>query len=160
MAIGYHAELPLQIAHRVAQVEVEVTVEVLNFIAERGELALERDALLTRGLEIVDRPRSPEWRIAAQPVGKLGDRESISVRIVESLEHDEVVGDEKGWPSGAARKKQDGVAGFGQCSAVGAAYAAQAPLRKRATALAVVEALRHPTSNPQGRRGCQPDLRR
>jgi hypothetical protein len=160
MAIGYHAKLPLQISHGVAQVEVEVTVEVLNFIAERGELALERDALLTRGLEIVDWPRSPEWRIAAQPAGKLGDRESISVRIVESLERDEVVGDEKCRPSGAAGKKQDRVAVFGQCSAVGAAYATRAPLGIRAGLSRSSKPCGTATSKPQRRRGCQSDLRR
>src|SRR5271156_405349 len=143
ITVGDHAEPLLKLAHRVAQIEIEVTVDVLDLVAERGEPALERDALLARRLKIVGRPSRLDWRIAVQPVGEHRDRKSIGVRIVEPLEHHEIVGDEKGRPGGAAGKKQDGVAGARPRAAVSAAQSALAPFGKRAAAQAVAEFLRH-----------------
>ena len=128
-----------------------------DLVAERGEPALERNALLARGLEIVGRPCAAEWRIAAQPVGKRGDRERIGVRIVESLEHDEVVGDEKGRPGGAARKKQDGVAGVGQRAAIGAAQCRAGSIRQTCRGLGGSRSLAAPPPrNPRAGAAASP----
>lgn len=46
MAIGGHTKPLLQVAHRIAQVEVEMTLKIVNLVAEIGEPALERDTLV------------------------------------------------------------------------------------------------------------------
>jgi hypothetical protein len=46
MAIGYHSEALLQVPHRVAQVKLKMTGEILNLVAEVREPALQRDALV------------------------------------------------------------------------------------------------------------------
>ena len=46
MAVGNHSEALLLLTHRIAQLEIEMAGEILNFVAEIGEPALQRDALL------------------------------------------------------------------------------------------------------------------
>ena len=79
MAVRHHGEPYLQFAHRVAQLEIEVAVEIGDLVAERRQPMLERDALPARGLHIVHRPGSENARQAAQAVGEHGDRERIGV---------------------------------------------------------------------------------
>jgi len=46
VAVGDQAVTLLQVAHRVAQIEIEMPVEIRDFVAERREPALQRDALV------------------------------------------------------------------------------------------------------------------
>ena len=119
MTVGHHAEADLQLAHGVAQFEIEVAVEIGDLVTERCQPVLERNAFLARGLHVVRRPGSENARQAAQPIGQNGDGERVGVRIVEALEHNEIVGDQKSRTCGAAREEQDRLAGGGQGTAIG-----------------------------------------
>jgi hypothetical protein len=130
MTVGHHAEADLQLAHGVAQFEIEVAVEIGDFVTERCQPVLEGNAFLARGLHVVRRPGSENARQAAQPVGEHGNRERIGVRIVEALEHDEIVGDQKSRTCGAAREEQDRLAGGGQGTAIGSLNATSCPFCK------------------------------
>src|SRR5580698_4957868 len=74
MAVGGHAVAQLQLADVVAQIEIKMPVEIGDLVAEACELFLQRDALGTRRLDIVDRPGAAERARAAQPVGEIRHR--------------------------------------------------------------------------------------
>ena len=62
MAVRNHAEPLLQLAYGVAQIEIEMAVEIRNLVAEISEPVLQRDALVARRLEIVGGPGAAEWQ--------------------------------------------------------------------------------------------------
>src|SRR5580692_7748327 len=91
MAVRRHAVAELQLADVVAQVEIEMPVEIGDLVTEACQLFLQRDALGAGRLDIVDRPSAAEPARAAQPVGEMRDRERIGIRIVVRFEHDKIL---------------------------------------------------------------------
>src|SRR6185312_14806779 len=73
IAVRHHAELLLLGADIVAQVEVDVALEVGDLVAERGELLLQRDARVARQRMVVGGPARPEWAAAGEAVGEMAD---------------------------------------------------------------------------------------
>ena len=70
MAVRNHAKPLLQVAYGVAQVEIEMAVEIGNLVAESASRCCSAMRCVARGLEIVGGPAAAEGRKTAQPVGK------------------------------------------------------------------------------------------
>src|ERR1700691_5690702 len=117
-----------------------MTIKFGDFVAQVGELALKRDALASRRLEVVLGPGSADRAKAVDPIGKLTNRERIGIRIIILLDHDEISGDEKSWPRGAAREEQDRITRTGERQSIGSLEPSVRPLLEWAAACPVVEA--------------------
>src|SRR6476469_3864052 len=105
VAIGHNAELGLDLADGIAQIEVEMPGEITHTIAKLRELFLQRDALLDGKLPVALRPCGADRTTPLHPVGEVRGRQRIDIRIVVPLDHLEIIGDEKRRSSRPAREE-------------------------------------------------------
>src|SRR6185503_15286892 len=106
IAVRRHAELVLFGADIVAQVEIDVALEVVHLVTERGQFFLQGDARVARKLPVVGGPGGLERRAAVEAVGEVADRDRVGIGVVVLLQHREVFGGDKGRALGAGRKEQ------------------------------------------------------
>src|SRR6185312_14559669 len=118
----------------VAQIEIDVTLEVVHMIAEGGKFLLQGDAGVTRQRMVVGRPIRSEEPAAVQPVCEMADCDRIDIGVVILLQHIEIRRDKKCRSFSAARKQQNGAARGGQRLSVGTYDAALAPFLEAAAA--------------------------
>src|SRR5262245_13054386 len=90
MPVRQHSQLDLHVPDCVPQIEVEMPLKLPYFISEFCQLTLQRDPLVARQLTIVGRPGRTNRAGAVQTVGQMRHRQCVYVRIVVSLDYDEV----------------------------------------------------------------------
>src|SRR6476661_2954199 len=105
IAIRQHAELVLFGADIVAQVEIDVALEVVYLVAECGQFFLQPNARIARKLAVVGGPRGLERRAAVEAVGEVADCDRVGIGVVVLLQHREVFGSDEGRPLSAGRKE-------------------------------------------------------
>src|SRR5580704_6122024 len=110
IAIGNHAEPLLHFTDVVAQVEIQMAVEIGHLVTKVAKLSLKRDALVAGWLKVILGPRGADRAEAVDPFGRGGSGERVGVRVIVLLDGDEISGDEKSGSRGAAREEQNRIA--------------------------------------------------